>query len=194
MANDVLQLVIAGRVAGQFWESVQHYQSNVDTGPNPVGLATNLIAGWRANVEGAFADCLATDADIIGYKAKRVNNGGGPVVMTPIAAFSGSFTGTSATSATAGVVITAYQHLMKWHAGRWFLPALSEDALDGNEFDASYIGVVNAFIAANVSFASGGKTFSSGVWSRKFALFFTGAYQGLSQKPGIQKRRLLPSL
>lgn len=194
MANDVVELIIAGRIAGQFWESVRHWQANIDTGPNPVGLATNMITAFQTDIQDAFLECCAADVDIYGYKCKRVNNGGGPYVMVPITPVAGVVGGTSATSATCGVVLTSYQHMSKWHTGRWFLPGIPEQELTGNNFSANYISAVNALISAASSVTSGGNSFASGVWSRKYDTFFTGAFNGLSQKPGIQRRRLLPTL
>lgn len=193
MANDVYQLVIAGNCAGQFWEMTPHFQSNVDTSPNPVGAATNLIDGFIASAQDSLLDCLSTDTNITGYKSKRVNNGGGPTVMKPITPAGGTEATTSATSATAGCIILSYQHLMKFHAGKQFLPGIPEGFLTGNDYTAAYISLVNAYLGNVSSFSQGGNSFTLGVWSRKFSLFFAPQFQGLSHKPGIQKRRLLPT-
>jgi hypothetical protein len=192
MANDVYEFIAQGTCAGQFWETVQHYQSNVDSSPDPVSQADNLITGFRTNVEAAMLDCLAGDVFITGYKSRRVNNGGSPTVMRPITPATGTVSGTSATSATSACIVSAFSHASKFHTGRWFLPGIPESELTGNSYSSTFIASAGTLVGANASFSGGVNSYTFGVWSPKFSLFFVPAYVSLSPKPGIQRRRLRP--
>lgn len=192
MANDVHQLVVHGYCAAQYFEMVPHFQSNVDTAPNPVAASTALINGFVADVEADLLACLAADTEILGYKCKRVNNGGSPEVMTPRTGAAGTVAGTSASSALSLCVILGYPHGGAWHAGKIFLPGIPEGKLAGNVIDSSLVTLVDNFIASLTSFTDSGYSFTNGIWSRKYSLFNLPIYRNLSIKPGIQRRRLLP--
>ena len=192
MANDVYMLIMQGTCAGEFWETVQHYESNTSGAPNPVAVASNLIAGFQGQVQPDVLAIMADDTEITGYKAKRVNNGGSPTVMLPITPIAGSVAGTSCTSATASCIVSSFSHAGKFHTGRWFIPGLPEGDLAGNTFSAGHIAACATLVVDNATFTNGGATFTYGVWSPKFSLFFVPAYVALSPKPGIQRRRLLP--
>lgn len=192
MANDVMQLIIGGTCAGEFWETVQHYECSAASGADPVGEADALITGFRGAVEGTMLDAMAADVTFFGYKSKRVNNGGGPVVSLAITGAVGQIAGTSATSATAMCIVSRFPHLGKWKTGRWFIPGLPESGLTGNSLTAPQIALLADIIAANVNFSNGGFGFTYGTWSAKFSLFFPPTYIAPSQKIGIQRRRLLP--
>lgn len=194
MANDVYQLVIVGGCAGEFWETVQHFEGSATSGSDPVGAADNLITGFRAAPEATLADIMAADTSIYGYKAKRINNGGGPVVMVPITPVVGTVAGTSATSGTAQVIVSRFPHAGKFKTGRWFIPGVPEANLTGNHLTPTQIGNIGAFINDVTTFSSGGFGFTYGTWSRKFTAFFAPTYIAPSAKIGIQRRRLLPVL
>lgn len=192
MANDVYQLVMRGVCSGQFWETVQHYQSQVASAIDPVATALRLINGFRADVEGPIQEILATDNSITGYTAKRVNNGGSPNVMLPITPVAGVVSGTSATSAIAYLIVSEYVSGSHFRTGRWFIPGIPETNLVGNSYTAGAITDVGAVVSANSGIASTPDIFTWGVWSRTHTLFTAPIYAHLSSKVGVQRRRLLP--
>jgi len=192
MANDVYQLVMRGNCAGQFWETVQHYQSGVSTAADPVVAALNLIDGFQAAVETNILSVLAADNELTGYSAKRVNNGGSPTVMTPITPVAGGVAGTSATSAIAYLIVSEYTFGGHFRTGRWFIPGIPETNLVGNGYTAGAILDMADVIGNNSGFTSGGDTFTWGTWSRTHSLFHVPVYAHLSPKVGVQRRRLTP--
>lgn len=192
MANDVYQLIIRGTCGGEFWETVQHYQANASMSSDPVTVADNLITSFRATVETPLTEILAGDNFILGYAAKRVNNGGSPTVMRPIAPLSGAVAGTSASSALAYLIVQEYTSGGKFRTGRWFIPGIPETNLVSNGYTGGAIADVGALVLANASVTNGGTTWVWGTWSRTGATFFLPTYAHLSAKIGIQKRRLLP--
>lgn len=194
MANDVHQLIMVGNSAGEFFETVQHFEASQSMSADPVTASNNLIAGFIANVQGPLLDVMAADTSIVGYKSKRVNNGGGPTVMFPITPVPGNVAGTSATSGTAYVIVNRFSHSGAFKTGRWFIPGVPEANLTGNHFTAGAISDVATMIASLESFSSGSIGYTYGTWSPKFTLFFIPTYLALSNKVGIQRRRLLPVL
>lgn len=193
MANDVHMLIMQGTCAGEFWETVQHYESSVASGPNPVGTSTNLINGFLANCQTPLQNCIAADCFITGYKAKRVNNGGGPTVMFPQTPAPGAVAGTSVSSALAYCITTRFSNGTAWRTGRWFIPGIPESVLTGNGYSAGGISNMADFIDAMQTFSEGGNGFVFGTWSElSGGVFHSPAYVALSPKIGIQKRRLLP--
>jgi len=192
MANDVYSLIIRGTCSGEFWETVQHYQSTVTGAGNPVVVADALITAFRAHVESDLTALLGDDNFIIGYSTRRVNNGGSPTVMRPIAPVAGQQSSESATAALAYLIVSEYSHSGQFKTGKWFIAGIPENNLAGNGYTAGAIADAGTLITSNASFAGGGDTFTWGTWSRTYSLFFTPQYAHLSAKIGIQKRRLLP--
>lgn len=198
MANDVYQLTMIGTCAGEFWETVQHWQSGVAASADPVGTADALITAFIATPQGTLLDCMAADTFVSGYKCKRVNNGGSPTVLHPQTPVAGTEAGTSATSGTAMCIVSWFQHTIgsvtKFKTGRWFLPGVPESQLVGNHLTAGHISALATFIADFGTISASPHTFTYGTWSTKFDLFFTPTYIAPSNKIGIQRRRLLPVL
>lgn len=192
MANDVYRLIIRGNCSGEFWETVQHYQSHASMASDPVTAADHCISAWVAGVQTDFVAILAADNVINGFSCKRVNNGGSPTVMRPIAPVPGDVTGTSASSALAYLIVSEYSYSGKFRTGRWFIPGIPELYLEGNGYTAGAILAVADVIGDNSTIASGGDTFDWGVWSREHTLFSLPTYAHLSPKIGVQRRRLLP--
>lgn len=192
MANDVYKLIVRGNCAGEFWETVQHYQTAVASASDPVATSDRLITGWINAVQDAFADLLAEDNFINGYSAKRVNNGGSPTVMRPITPVQGTVTGTSASSALAYLIVQEYSFSGKFRTGRWFIPGIPEAYLVGNGYTAPAVAAAAGVIGSNSGFIQSPDTFSWGVWSRTHSTFFLPIYAHLSAKIGVQRRRLLP--
>jgi len=194
VANDVVQLIIAYNCAGQFAETVQHYEANVVSG-DPQAVAVKLIDGFRNNAETQLADCLASDTSIVGYRARRVNNGGGLQVSLSITPVGGSVAGTSATSGTAVVILNKFTNGARWVNGKMFVPGIPEGGLAGNVISPAQLTLIGDFITANAGFTETPYTYSYGTWSTKppTPLFYPPAFTQPSRKPGIQKRRLLPS-
>lgn len=192
MANDVYQLVMRGNCAGQFWETVQHYETTVAVAPDPVAVADRLITGFITSIQGLVADLLATDNEITSYSAKRVNNGGSPTTMRPITPVAGAVAGTSATAAVAYLIVGEYVHGGRFRTGRWFLPGIPEANLVGNGYTAGAIADAGTLISDNSAFTQTPDIFTWGVWSRTHGIFTAPVYAHLSPKVGVQRRRLLP--
>jgi len=192
MANDVYQLVMRGNSRGQFWETIQHYQAGVASAANPVAAATNLIDGFRGDVEDKITAMMSEECEITGYTAKRVNNGGSPSVLEPISAVPGDIASDPLPAANGYLINGAYTHSGKFRTCKWFIPGIPESLIDGQSYAAGALSAAATLISSNGSFTSGGDSFTWGCWSRTHNLFIIPSFVQLSPKVGIIRRRLLP--
>lgn len=192
MANDVHQLIMAGFCSGQHFETVQHFEANVSMSADPVTVSDQLIAGFAVNVETSMLALMSDDAAIIGYKAKRINNGGGPTVMAPQAAAPGTVASQALPSAMAYLFTQRYPQAGKWRAGHLFLPGIPESFSEDNGYSGAAIAAAAAFLADLLSFTSGGFGYTWGTWAGTAGVFFPPSYAALAPKIGVQRRRLIP--
>jgi len=192
MANDVYQLVIRGNCRGQFWETIQHYQAGVASAANPVAAANNLIAGFRSDVEAFVLAMQSEECEILGYTAKRINNGGSPSVLEPITPVQGDIASDPLPAANGYLINGAYSHSGKFRTCKWFIPGIPESLIDGQAYAAGALTAAADLISVNALISSGGDSFTWGCWSRSFTLFIVPTFVQLSPKVGIIRRRLLP--
>lgn len=193
MANDVYRLVILGSSAGEFFENVLHYKSNETSGADPTAAAISLINQWRDTVESAMADVMAADTSLVGYKCKRINNGGSPTISVPITPVPGTVAGTSATSATASLLLLPFIRAAKFFTGKIFIPGLAESRLEGNALNGAQVTALGTLISALLSTLTITPfSYDIVVWSRTVSLPFVPFDIVISNKVGIQRRRLLP--
>jgi len=194
MANDVHQLIIAGRSGGEFWETVQHYANDTTASANPVTDSQSLIDGFINNVQEFVLAAMSASTTIFGYKAKRVNNGGGPTVINPTVETPGEQAGDQLPAANAYCLTTRYSDGTNWRAGKWFLPGIPEAYTTGNGYTAPAIAAIADIVIANSGFTESPRTWAYGTWSATGGVFYPPTYVNLSPKIGIQRRRLLPVL
>jgi len=192
MANDVYQLVMRGTSRGQFWECVQHFQSDAASVANPVARADDLIDSFIGAVLPLVSALQSEETEVTGFTSKRVNNGGSPSVLTPIAAVPGDIASDPLPGANGYLFNLAYSHMSVFRTGKMFLPGIPESLIDGQEYAAGALTAAAALIG-DMSVISGGLgDYVWGVWSREHSLFFVPPFIQLSPKVGIQRRRLLP--
>lgn len=193
MANDVYQLIIAGNAEQQFWESVLHFQSGTANSSTPLTVANKLILAFEGAVQDTLLDCMGTDANITGYKSKRVNNTGGPQFLNPTTPAPGTFGSTCSIASVSGVVLSYYTQGTKTRSGRWFLPGMPTAAYDNGVFTNAFHSAVAALISnLTGTITNGGETFNFGVWADKTKTFFAPTLVRQSGHLGTQRRRLLP--
>jgi len=108
MANDVYLLAAHYNIGNQPGMNVWHFRANEDASEQPDYAAEQLILGWKATLETPWLLCLPADVECIGYKARRVNNGGGPTVVKPQAASPGDRTGHFSAGAIGPCLIWGY--------------------------------------------------------------------------------------
>ena len=192
MANVVYQLIVVGQSAGQFFENVLHFKNGLTSDPDPTTAAQNLIDGFIQNVQDSLLDCMCLDSSITGFKAKRVNNGGSPTIAFPQTPAPGTVSGTSATSATASLIVVPFIRTGKFYSGKIFVPGLSESVLAGNVISAPQRVNLDLFTGALETFTESPNTWDYVIWSKTVSLPFSPYDFTVSAKVGIQRRRLRP--
>ena len=193
MAQDVFQIRVISQAAGQIAENVFNYQALTGTPvTDPATTAESIIGQWQAHCESDFLAVLPNDATLIGYKCKRINNGGGPNAMVPMGS-AGMGTGATIDTSTGPCLLFSYSNGVRYFSGRSFVPFLQEGAYLGNEIQAGYQTLVGAFLSdLAIHLAISAINYALVVWSRKHATSFTVQGQDISIKPGTQRRRLVP--
>src|SRR5258708_7185772 len=108
MANDVLEFSIVGSVAGEPTEVILHFEGDAANAADPTTLAEQAIPAIQTVWETDFVAALPDDYTLIGYKARRVNNTGGPTVALPVPGVTGGRGANSVSSGQGPVVILNY--------------------------------------------------------------------------------------
>lgn len=199
MARDIYSLQLHYKIGPQPGMNVLHFAEDTESSANPDVGAQGCMAAFDTQIKTIWLACLPDDVELIGYKARRVNNGGGPGVVQPITAEAGTRTGGFSAGAIGPCMIWSYQKLAGgWAAGRTFLPGVSEDDIQENSFDAALITACQAVIAQFLTIPAMTTmmpplNFEFGIYSPT-ADSFSGAESGyVSGKPGVQNRRMKPT-
>lgn len=198
MANDAYQLIIGANLAGQPVENVLHFDSGVEASPNPEDVNQLLQDAWDADFETPFLACLPDNYTVIGYKIRRVNNGGGPALVTIAAAATTGARGADAEDSAIGpCLISSFNNGVNWRTGKIFLPGVAAGDVVNNVIQAALIAAINTLIVEiEGPHVQGGSTFQYAVFAKQggFATKapFIPANTSLSVKLGVQGGRLKP--
>lgn len=192
MAVDTFQLIALGLSGGEYWEFVQHFKTTETNVADPVAFANDLIDAFRDQVEGAFLDCVPSQVTITGYKAKRINNDGGPTTMLPITPVAGARTGNLAVGCLGPCIVSPYFNNTRWTTGRLFLPGIVQGDIASNHIAGSLVTAVQDLCDLLAAVITGENDWYYTIWSKKLELPFEPFDVEISLKVGVQKRRLLP--
>lgn len=196
MAQDIYYLGIFYSIGPQPGMNVVHMQSPDTASTQPDAAADELIAGWIADIQTDWLLCLSESVKILGYKSRRVNNGGGPTVTVPITGGDGSRTPGFGASGIGPVTIIGYNTGVRWRTGRIFWPACAEDDIEENAFSGDLLtklGVMDAHFTDSPMLTTGIGAWNFGIYSPTHDTFSQAETSGTSFKPGIQNRRMKPS-
>jgi len=199
MARDVYQLGIYYRIGPQPGMNVLHFAEDTEDSPNPDVGAHGLCAAFVTQLSTEWLACLPDDVEILGVKARRVNNGGGPGISVPTSGLVGTRTGQFSAGAIGPCLIWSYAKIGGgWAAGRTFLPAVSEADIDENAFDATLIAAIQDVF--DILLAVPALTTMMPPMAYEFGIYSptAGAFSGVeaaqvSGKPGVQNRRMKPT-
>lgn len=199
MARDIYALQLHYEIGPQPGMNVLHFAEDTEASANPDVGAQGCMAAFDTQIKTLWLDCLPEDVLLIGYKARRVNNGGGPGIVQPIAGEAGTRTGNFSAGAIGPCMIWSYQKFGGgWAAGRTFLPGVSEDDIEENSFVAGLIANIQALQAQLLTVPAMTTmmpplNFEFGIYSPTHDAF-SGAEAGhTSGKPGVQNRRMKPT-
>jgi hypothetical protein len=195
MADDVYQLEIGMQGAGRIWENVLHFQGNLANSTSPETDAGALIASFISGMEASFLSMMATDVLILGYRAKRVNNTGGPSTVTirsgtTLGTFTGTIDNTRDTASIEADYYFAAGTPPRWRAGGIRVGGLADGAMNDNVWAGAFQTAAAAFISDLISDASASPgPWESGIWSTKASIFYPSDNWELSPRMGGMKRR-----
>lgn len=197
MALHVYQLIPSFNCAGQFAQSIWHWQFDdagfTTTKVAAQALTTAFDSARRTNLRG----CLPTDVTLISYRARQINAQGGFNAFQPVSATNaGTRTGTQ--SATALNPVAVFYPLNPLHGrGKWFIPGISEADIEDGIYTQTYIGAINAILGTIFDdltlVGGGGVTAVFGWYSRSANAFRTPIRNELSLNLGTQRRRMRPA-
>lgn len=206
MASDVHQIIIVGSVAGEFVENILHFQGSVDGSATPAADSLSLITQFRAMVEPSWLPVVPDDYVVAGYKAKRVNNTGGPTVVAPVAGVNGEVGAIAIASGVGPCLIGNYYASgaikPRWKVSRIFIPGVAVGLMSENVFTAPYPVNLAALAAALGAAIGGAQNWRYGVFHKATVApapvtaenFYIPVNIQLSGKPGTQRRRYSPTL
>jgi len=199
MAHDVYEMGIYYTIGPQPGMNVFHFRSSEEASANPDIGAAACITGWGLTLGDLWLDCLPTFVAIIGFKARRVNNLGGPGIALPQESVAGTRSGDMFTSGNTGTIIWNYKkgdgH---WRAGRTFLPAVSEADMANNQLSDDLLAKIGLFTDAMVQVPAFSTTtpaidFEAVIWSPTHNESSGIEAAHASGKPGQMNRRMKPT-
>jgi len=199
MARDVYQLGLYYSIGPQPGMNVLHFAEDTEESPNPDVNAQGCIAGFITTIQDAWMACLPESVILLGYKARRVNNGGGPGISQPTPEVSGSRGDEFSSSAIGPCNIWSYQKAGGgWAAGRTFFPAVSEGDIEKNSFSDTLIGLcqdLHLLMLAVPTFTTVTPplSFEFVIYSPTHDTISGVEAAGVSGKPGVQNRRMKPT-
>lgn len=197
MATRTYQLIPSFNVAGQFAQSVWHYQFDDAGFVTTKDAATALIAAFDTARRTTLRACLPTDTLLISYRARLQNATGGFNSFVPVSATNaGTRAGVQSASALNPVVI--FYPLNPAHGrGRWFVPGISEtDIEDGrftNAYQSAIITALDTLFDPLTLIGGGGPTATFGWFSKSANTFRQATSSFLSLNLGTQRRRMRPA-
>lgn len=199
MALDVYLLKVAYAAAGEFMENVLAYEASVTGSTTPEADALELCTGWESTVLPTLLPLWAPETVLLGLRASRVNNTGGP---SAVLLGNGSQVGTGPAglddTRTAAVFSFDYYDTLaatpRWRTGRLFMGGVYEGAMKDNLWSATYITNATTFVGALAGPVGSPVNFNSGIWSRKHKQIQGVATPNWELSPAIGglKRRIMP--
>lgn len=197
MATRTYQLILSFNCAGQFAQSVFHYQFDDAGFPTTKAAAQALINAFDAARRTQLRGCLPTDTTLISYRSRLLNSVGGFNAFTPISATNAG-TRTGAQSASALNPVVVHYPINPLHGrGKWFIPGVSEADIESGRYTVTYASAVTSILANLFDpltlTGGGGPVATFGWFSRVGNAFRTPNISLLSLNLGTQRRRMRPA-
>jgi hypothetical protein len=200
MANDVALLQVVGAVANEPCEIILAFEASVANSNTPATLVSGLVTVVPTWFQTELLDCLPDDWETFGYKAKRVNNTGGPSQTLPTAGLAGTRGANSISSGQGPVALWPYHDALStppaWRTGRTFIPGIAAGDLAENDILPALTLAVQLWQSTIMTPKTDGNgvTWTFVLWSRKNSVKYDINATAVSGVIGTQRRRLHPSL
>lgn len=197
MASHVYQLIPSFNCAGQFAQSVFHYQFDDAGFDTTKAAASALISAFDTAKRTSLRAFLPTDTTLISYRARSIKSVGGFNAYTPISSTNaGTRSGTQSASALNPVVIH-YPLVPSQGRGKWFIPGISETDIEDGRFTNAYVSAIIALLTTffgDLTLTGGGSPVANFGWySASTNSFIRPTLSSLSLNLGTQRRRMKPA-
>jgi hypothetical protein len=197
MATRTYELIPSFNTAGQFAQSVWHYQFDDAGYTTTQEAARALIDRWDTVNRTGLRACLPSDVTLISYRARLRGGIGGFNAFVPVTSTNtGSRSGTQSASALNPVAIF-YPFDPSHGRGKWFIPGVSETDIEDGRFTGTYRNAINTQINAIfdpiVLAGGGGPTATFGWFAITANAFRIATSAALSPNLGTQRRRMRPA-
>ncbi len=199
MANETYELIVSGKLAGQFVQNVLHVGIDNTGATDPFVIATAILT--KFNTSGQFVDkwtdMLPAAYTLTSLRCRKILPTGGP---TNIILQGSLVSDTGARSPGIGVATTS--PLIIWltalrpnKPGRTFIPGVAEDDLDGGVLSGALLTAMGSF----ATYWGNGGTLTSPAYSWDGQVYRRAIAAGdaisnyrVSPIIGNQRRRELP--
>jgi len=196
MAQHSYALVPSFNTAGQFAQSVFHYQFDDAAFTTTKAAALALITAFDTAKRTALRAFLPSDCSLISYRAKQVRGLGGFNAFVPISTTNAG-TRSGAQSATAlNPVVIHYPLLPNFGRGKWFIPGISETDIESGRYTAAYGSAIETLLSTffgGLTLVGGGGPTASFGWLNSAGTFVQPTESHLSLNLATQRRRMRPA-
>lgn len=194
MANDVYELVITAKSAGQMVQNVFHFRSELSNTIDPGGIANELVEAYVTTRLTPWLTILPENYFTSSLRARRINNGGGNSATASSGGSPGTIPG-PASDALAGVQIhwPFTDSAGYYGTGKTFCPGISPGNVVDGQLQAGLLALVSTWINTNTTTLSAPSgDFDFTIWSPTKNADFLPFGGGASIKLGFISRRLKP--
>jgi len=197
MSTHIYQLIPTFNCAGQFAQSIWHYQFDDAGFTTTKAAASALINAFDAAKRTVLRACLPTDTTLISYRARQRLATGGFNAFLPITATNaGTRSGTQSASALNPVVLH-FPLTPSQGRGKWFIPGISETDIQDGKYTDTYTGAIETNLTSlfgDLTLTGGGGPVAQFGWyAREANAFRVPTVSTLSLNLGIQRRRMRPA-
>lgn len=138
MSLNTYELVPSYNTAGQFAQTVWHYQFDDAGFTTTKAAATALINAFDAARRSTLRACLPTDVTLISYRARLRTGIGGFNAFVPVTSSNaGTRSGTQSASALNPCVIL-FPLNPSFGRGKWYVPGVSESDIEDGRFTSGF--------------------------------------------------------
>lgn len=198
MANEIMEVVVSGHLAGQLVQNVFHFRCQNTAGASPFSYAKNLNDSLiiASQFLGLYCFCLPEDYIGSSTRIRMIHPVPGPTYYSGAAAWEDGNVGLrpgQISSAQVCPLIIWVPTTLPTKTGRTFLPGVSEDDIDEMIFTSGLQTNLADFMANYISLITMPDIDYEGcIWRRDTSVadVITGAY--VSPHIGTQRRRLTP--
>lgn len=192
MPVECYRLTIEGIGTGNHTQNVLHFNVENNDDTPPLQMASELIAAWSGTPIEAWTAFQSNRYAIRWIQAKRILPSGGNSYWReyPEGGLIGNIDEEQGAMSLAPI-IKLYAGLDSGIQGRVFLPSPPETSVEDNQFYAPWVGVVDAFIAANLSF-SDAHDWTWAVYSKKNNASYSVSVAQVGNLLGQLGRRRMP--